>query len=67
MWHSRPGRWLMLSSLLDVGIAGLMAITGTLMAPVSAMTVAAVLAASIVFSVVLDAVKQVAYKRLKIA
>ncbi len=67
MWHSRPGRWLVLSSLLDVGIAGLMAITGTLMAPVSAMTVAAVLAASIVFSVVLDAVKQGAYKRLKIA
>jgi H+-transporting ATPase len=67
MWHSRPGRWLILSSLLDLGIAGLLAITGTLTAPVSAMTVAAVVAASIVFSVVLDAVKHVAYKSLKIA
>jgi hypothetical protein len=37
------------------------------MAPVSAMTVAAVIAASILFSVVLDAVKHVAYKSLKIA
>ncbi len=66
MWHSRPGTWLVLSSLLDLGIAGALAITGTLMAPVSALTVAAVLAAAMVFSVLLDAVKYVAFKSLKI-
>ncbi len=66
MWGSRPGSWLVLSSLLDLGIAGGLAITGTLMAPLSALTVAAVLSAAMVFSIVLDAVKQVAFKSLKI-
>ena len=66
MWHSRPGGWLLLSSLLDLGIAASLAITGTLMAPLSVLTVAAVLAGSIAFSLVLDAVKHVAFTRLKI-
>jgi H+-transporting ATPase len=66
MWHSRPGKWLMLSSLLDLSIAAALAITGTLMAPLNALTVAAVLAGAMVFSLVLDAVKYVAFKSLKI-
>jgi H+-transporting ATPase len=66
MWHSRPGGWLLLSSLLDLGIAASLAITGTLMAPLSVLTVAAALAGSIAFSLVLDAVKHVAFTRLKI-
>ena len=66
MWHSRPGNWLVLSSLLDLGIAGALAITGTLMAPLSALTVATVLAGATVFSVVLDAAKHVAFKGLRI-
>jgi H+-transporting ATPase len=66
MWHSRPGRWLVVSSLLDLGVAGALAISGTLMAPLSALTVATVLAGAMVFSIVLDAVKQVAFKSLKI-
>jgi hypothetical protein len=52
--------------LLDLGIAASLAITGTLMAPLSVLTVAAVLAGSIAFSLVLDAVKHVAFMRLKI-
>jgi H+-transporting ATPase len=66
MWRSRPGSWLVVSSLLDLGIAGALAISGTLMAPLRALTVAAVLAGAMVFSIVLDAVKQVAFKSLKI-
>ncbi len=66
MWHSRPGIWLLLSSMLDLGIAGALAITGTLMAPLSALTVAAVLAGATVFSVLLDAVKHTAFRGLKI-
>ncbi len=66
MWQSRPGSWLMLSSALDLGIAASLAITGTLMAPLSALTVAAVLSGAMVFSIVLDAVKQLAFKSLKI-
>ena len=66
MWHSRPGKWLVLSSLLDLGIAAALAITGTLMAPLNALTVAAVLAGAVVFSLVLDAIKYVAFRSLKI-
>jgi len=66
MWHSRPGGWLLLSSLLDLGIAVTLAISGTLMDPLPASTVAAVFAGAIAFSVVLDAVKYVTFKRLKI-
>ncbi len=67
MWHSRPGGWLLLSSLLDVGIAATLAITGTLMEPLPVSTVAAVFAGAIAFSVVLDAVKYAVFKRLEIA
>ncbi len=66
MWHSRPGGWLLLSSLLDLGIAVTLAISGTLMESLPAWTVAAVFAGAIAFSVVLDAVKYVTFKRLKI-
>lgn len=66
MWRTRPGRWLVLSSLLDLGIAASLAVTGTLMAPLPAATLAAVLAVVIVFSLVLDAIKQAAFRRLKI-
>jgi len=67
MWCSRPGSWLVVSSVLDLSIAGALAISGTLMAPLSALTVAVVLSGAMVFSVVLDAVKQVTFKCLKIA
>ena len=66
MWHSLPSGWLMLSSLLDLGIAASLAITGTLMAPLPRSTVAIVFAAAMAFSVALDAVKHAAFTRLKI-
>lgn len=66
MWHSRPGGWLLLSSLLDLGIAASLAISGTLMAPLPALTVAAVLAGAIAFSMALNAVKYATFTRLKI-
>jgi H+-transporting ATPase len=67
LWHSRPGEWLVLSSVLDIGIASFLAITGTLMTPLPASTVAAVLAGAIGFSLALDAVKHATFKRLDIA
>lgn len=67
MWHSRPGSWLVLSSLLDVGIACALAISGTFMAPLAALIVAAVVAGALAFSLVLDVAKSVAFRYLKIA
>ncbi|HZV20122.1 MAG TPA: HAD-IC family P-type ATPase, partial [Hyphomicrobiales bacterium] len=66
MWHSPPGGWLVLSSLLDIGIAVILAISGALMEPLPAWTVAAVFAGAIAFAVVLDAVKYVTFKHFKI-
>ena len=66
MWRSRPGGWLALSSFLDLGIAVFLAITGVLMRPLPAWVVANVFAAAIAFSFALDAVKVVAFKRLKL-
>jgi H+-transporting ATPase len=66
MWHSRPGGWLVVSSLLDLGIAASLAITGTLMAPLPFLTVAAVFTGAMAFSIILDAIKHVAFMGLKI-
>ena len=66
MWHSRPSGWLVLSSFLDLGIATSLVISGTLMAPLRVSIVAMVLAATIAFSIVLDGVKFVAFKRLRL-
>ncbi len=65
-WQSRPGAWLAMSSALDVAIAGILALTGTLMAPLAASTVGAVFLGALLFLVVLDAVKLMAFKKLKI-
>ena len=62
MWHSLPGRWLALSSALDIGIASVLALTGTLMAPLPAPIVAAARAGAILFSVALNAVKSGAFE-----
>jgi H+-transporting ATPase len=66
MWNSRPGVWLLVSSALDIGIAGSLSISGTLMAPLGALTVAAVLVAAVVLSVALDAIKYTTFAMLKI-
>jgi hypothetical protein len=49
MWHSRPGIWLMLSSMFDLGIASSLAIIGVLMAPLSPSVVGLVFLAAIAF------------------
>lgn len=67
LWNSQPGGWLVLSSLLDLLIAGTLAATGTLMAPLALSTIGAVLGSTLAFSIVLDVVKKVVFGVLKIA
>ena len=67
MWGTRPGLWLVLSSLLDIGIAATLSIAGLLMAPLPVWMVASVLLAAAVFSLFLEAVKLAAFRRLGIA
>jgi H+-transporting ATPase len=67
LWGSRPSLWLGLSSVADVAIASTLAVAGIAMAPLPALTVAAVLAAAAAFAVVLALVKAPVFIRLKIA
>jgi H+-transporting ATPase len=66
LWSSRPSFWLALSSVADLVIASTLAVGGIAMAPLPAWTVIFMLAAAIVFAVVMDFVKVPVFRRLKI-
>jgi H+-transporting ATPase len=61
-WRSRPGRWLLLSSVIDVLILSALARSGTLMAPLAPAILAGLLLAAGVFTVVLDTVKSMLFR-----
>jgi H+-transporting ATPase len=56
-WNSRPSRWLLASSLLDVLIVSLMATQGILMAPIGAGLVGSVLGLVLLYLVLVDYLK----------
>jgi len=66
LWSSRPGGWVVASSIGDVLIASTLATGGVAMTPLPALTVLGVLAAAVVFAVVLDLVKVPVFHRLGI-
>jgi H+-transporting ATPase len=66
LWSIRPSLWLAGSTLLDVAIACILALSGIVLAPLPAMVVAATLAAAGAFAVVLDLVKRPVFARLGI-
>jgi H+-transporting ATPase len=57
LWSSVPGRWVMASSFADIAIVSVLALSGTLMAPLAWPIIAAVLCASVGLALVLDQVK----------
>ena len=67
LWSSVPGRWLVASSIADLTIVSVLAINGILMNPLPIAIVAGLLAASVAFAFVLDAVKGILFRRLLIA
>jgi H+-transporting ATPase len=66
LWSSRPGGWVVASSIVDLLIASTLAIGGIAMAPLPVSTVLGVLAAAVVFAIVLDLVKVPIFHRLGI-
>ncbi len=66
LWSSRPSIWLILSSVSDLLIASTLAIGGIAMVALPVLTVVGILAATIVFAVVLDLVKVPVFRRLGI-
>ncbi|HVJ53678.1 MAG TPA: HAD-IC family P-type ATPase [Aliidongia sp.] len=67
LWSSRPSNWLMLSSVVDLGIITLLATGGIIMAPLSPWVVLGVLGVAIPFALLLDQIKTLIFKRLKMA
>jgi H+-transporting ATPase len=67
LWSSRPGQWLVISSVVDLTLISLLAINGVLMKPLAIAVVAGLLAAASLFAVLLDFVKVFLFHRLKVA
>ena len=61
LWSSRPSAWIVLSSLADVTIIAVLAGEGVLIHPLPWSVIGTVLAASIVFALVLDTVKRLVF------
>jgi H+-transporting ATPase len=66
MGSSRPSRWLVGSSAVDIAVASTLACCGIAMAPVPVAVAAALLAAAVVFAFVLDAAKVPMLRRLRL-
>jgi H+-transporting ATPase len=67
LWSSRPGRWLLTSSAIDLTLFSLLAVNGVLMRPLSVAIVAGLFAAATCFALLLDAAKVTLFRRLRIA
>jgi H+-transporting ATPase len=67
LWSSRPGTWLIASSILDVTLFSTLATQGILMAPLSATVVSYVFAAALGLALCLDTVKVMLFRRFAIA
>ena len=67
LWSSRPGTWVIVSSLVDILIASTLAVSGLAMSPLPASLVAGTLAAAIVFAFLLDLAKVPIFIRLGVA
>ncbi len=63
LWSFAPGHWMLLASIGDIFAVGLLATTGLLMAPLSGILVAILLAACALFALLLDQAKRVVLPR----
>jgi predicted lipid-binding transport protein (Tim44 family) len=67
LWKSRPGTWVIVSSIADVLIIAGLAIRGIAMQPLTITVVACTLAGAIVFALLLDLIKVPVFRRTQIA
>jgi H+-transporting ATPase len=67
LWGLRPTIWLVSSSIADLAIISILAITGIAMAPLPVSVVAGEFFAAILFGLALDAVKIPVFSRLEIS
>jgi H+-transporting ATPase len=67
LWRSMPGKWLLVSSAVDLMLISFLAVNGFLMKPLAIAIVAGLFVAAIIFSLLLDSVKVVLFRRFEIA
>jgi H+-transporting ATPase len=67
LWSSRPGKWLIISSAVDLTFISLLAVNGLLMRPLAITVVAGLFVAAVMFSLLLDSVKLVLFRRFELA
>jgi H+-transporting ATPase len=67
LWESRPGSWLIASSLLDITLFSVLATRGILMAPMSPAVVACIFGAAILLAFGMDMIKVLLFRRFAIA
>jgi H+-transporting ATPase len=67
IWSSRPGRWLIVSSVIDLSIFSVLSSNGILMATLPVAIVAGLFAAATAFAFVLDAVKLTLFRRMEVS
>ena len=67
LWSSRPGRWLLASSVVDLTFISLLATNGVLMTALPLAILAGLLVAATAFAFLLDAVKLAVFRRLQMA
>ena len=67
LWSSPPGRWLVASSIVEIGTFSGLAIGGILMKPLPVTIVACVFGAAVVLALVLDTIKVPLFRRFAVA
>lgn len=67
MWSSRPGVWVIVSSIVDLLIVSLLAVRGIFMHPLPLAVVGSVLLSALVFAFLLDLVKVPTFRRFQVA
>jgi H+-transporting ATPase len=67
LWSSRPGKWLIVCSTVDLALISVLAGAGILMAPLPVDIIAGLFAAAAGFALLLDGVKLFLFRRLAVA
>ena len=67
LWSSLPGRWLIISSIVDLGLVSTLAANGILMTSLPIALLGELFLAAVIFAFILDTVKLLAFRRFAVA
>ena len=67
LWSSRPGKWLVISSILEIGVFSVLTTRGILMTQLPVAIVSSVIGAAVGLALGLDGVKILLFRRLTIS